>query len=119
LRILCADDNVLLGDVMLCLFRRAGHTAEHVANGQEAWERLCEGHYDVLVTDHHMPGLNGLELVELARQGSFAGRIVVHTSSLTPDQVERYRGLGVAAIVIKSSSAEELIRAVETDAVGW
>lgn len=114
LRILCADDNAMLGDMMLCLFSRAGHWVEHVANGLDAWERISADvlNYDVILTDHQMPGLTGLELVELLRQAKFRGRIVVHTSALTPAEFERYRALGVANIVIKSARAEQLLTAV-------
>lgn len=114
LRILCADDNAMLGDMMLCLFSRAGHWVEYVENGLDAWERVSSGisHFDVVLTDHQMPGLTGLELVELLRQAHFRGRIVVHTSALTPAEFERYRAFGVAEIILKSAHAEQLLTAV-------
>lgn len=114
LRILCADDNAMLGDMMLCLFSQAGHWVEHAENGLDAWERISAdlSNFDVVLTDHQMPGLTGLELVELLRESKFRGRIVVHTSALTAAELERYRALGVAEIVIKSARAEQLLMAV-------
>jgi CheY-like chemotaxis protein len=114
LRILCADDNAMLGDMMLCLFSRAGHWVEHVGNGVDAWERISadNSNFDVVLTDHQMPGLTGLQLVELLRQANFQGRIIVHTSALTAAESERYRSFGVAEIVIKSARAEQLLAVV-------
>ena len=114
LRILCADDNTMLGDMMVCLFSRAGHWVEHVENGLHAWEKLSAdvANYDVVLTDHQMPGLTGLELVELLRQANFPGRIVVHTSALTAAESDRYRAFGVAEIVLKSSQADRLLTVV-------
>lgn len=116
LRILCADDNAILGNVMLCFFAKAGHWVEHVNDGLRAWDRLSQDltNFDVVVTDHQMPGLTGLELVELLRQANYSGRIVVHSSSLKHEEIEAYRGLGVASIVQKAARADELLTAVET-----
>lgn len=114
LHILCADDNVMLGDMMVCLFSRAGHWVEHVENGLDAWEKLSAdvSNYDVVLTDHQMPGLTGLELVELLRQANFPGRIVVHTSALTAAEADRYRAFRVAEIVLKSAQADRLLNVV-------
>lgn len=116
LRILCAEDNELLGDVMLQLFAKAGHWVEYFENGRRAWERMEPdlAGFDVVVTDHQMPELTGLQLVERLRQGGFSGRVVVHCSGLTPEQAARYRQHGVQAIVIKSCRAEQLLAAVES-----
>ena len=115
LRILCADDNTMLGDVMIQFFSMAGHAVEHVADGLEAWERLSRdiGHFDVLVTDNQMPGLNGLELVKLLRQTNYRGRIIVHSGSLSAKEVAGYRAFGVDSIIAKATQAEELLNVVE------
>ena len=115
LRILCADDNTMLGDVMIQFFSTAGHAVEHVADGLEAWERLSRdiGHFDVLVTDNQMPGLNGLELVKLLRQTNYRGRIIVHSGSLSAKEVAGYRAFGVDSIIAKATQAEELLNVVE------
>lgn len=118
LRILCADDNVLLGDVLVRLFSNGGHHIQHVADGLDAWElisRDLEG-FDVLITDHQMPGLTGLELVELLRQTSFRGRIFVHSASLSAAVQQSYAGFGVDEIVGKGCRPELLLRAVEKKA---
>ena len=114
LHVLCADDNVILGEIMLCLLAREGHWVEQVEDGAKAWERLSTNinGFDVLVTDHEMPGMTGLELVERVRAANFTGRIVVHSSGVTPEQVARYRALGAAQFVSKASNADELLRAV-------
>lgn len=114
LHVLCADDNVILGEIMLCLLAREGHWVEQVEDGAKAWDRLSADidSFDVVVTDHQMPGLTGLELVERLRSAKFSGRIVVHSSGVTPEQAARYRALGATQFVPKASTADELLRAV-------
>lgn len=115
LSILCADDNLLLGEVLVRVFDRAGHRVEHVGDGLAAWERLSHhlAAFDVVVTDHHMPGLNGAQLVELLREAGYAGRIIVHSSSLTDEIRETYQRLGVTTFVPKTCKPEALLSALQ------
>ena len=115
LQILFADDNVQLGEVLVQYFTLAGHTAEHAAAGTTAWEKISidVGHFDVVITDNDMPGLNGLELVELLREADYKGQIIVYTSALTPRESEKYRGLRVDRIFSKGSDAAAVMSAVE------
>lgn len=115
LRILCADDNSLLADVLQRLFSTAGHEVEHMTDGSEAWDKLSKNisYFDVLITGHHMPGLNGVELVERLRKANYPGRIVVHSSAISDPDRQTYRLLGVKHIVAKTAPAEELLAIVE------
>lgn len=115
LRILCVDDDSMLSDVLVRLFSTAGHEVQHAANGLEAWDKVSTNiaYFDVLITDHQMPGLDGLELVELLHEANYAGRIVVHSSAISDLENERYRALGVSRVVRKPAQAEELLAVVE------
>lgn len=115
LRILCAEDTALLGEIIARLLQSRGHWVEHVLDGLEAWSRveLNLTRYDVVVTDQEMPGLNGLEFVARMAQAGYSGRIVVYSTSIPEEMAARYRAFGVHAIIGKSSRAENLIAAVE------
>lgn len=115
LRILVADDNMQLGEVLVQYFALAGHTAEHAADGMAAWEKVSKDvrHFDVVITDNNMPELNGLELVELLREADYKGRIIVYTSALTSHESEKYRELKVDRILSKGSDAAAVLSAVE------
>lgn len=116
LRILCVDDNVELGKLLVHLLDLAGHTAMHAADGAEAWARFGEAliPYDLVLTDHDMPQLNGLAFVSRLRSGGYDGRIIVHTSGLRPETRDRYHALGVERIIPKCISTEELLEVVRT-----
>ena len=81
-----------------------GHDVECVFDAQVAWERVSANPwaFDVLITEHQMPRLSGLGLVQKLRETAFAGRIVVESGNLTPELEESFRGLRVDRIVRKT-----------------
>lgn len=103
LRILYADDFIELRNFLHTLLTRDGHLVETVADGREAldWLRLAGPAVDLLITDHHMPNMNGLDLVRWVRRTSFAGKIIVFSSELGEAVHDEYRRLGVDLILPK------------------
>ena len=103
LRILYADDLPELRGLLKEVLTHDGHHVETVSDGGEALERLKQplGPFDLLITDHHMPGVNGLDLVRQTRQLAYPGKIVVFSSELSEDVMEQYRQFDVDAILPK------------------
>lgn len=103
LRILYADDVLELRKFITAMLTREGHLVETVADGAEAleWIERAPNAFDLLITDHHMPRLNGLELVRAVRHLPFAGKIIVFSSELSELVHERYRRLNVDLILPK------------------
>ena len=66
-RILVVDDEPAVREYAQLVLERAGHQVEVASNGLEAQELLHSGGYDVVVTDHVMPGVRGRELVRWIR----------------------------------------------------
>jgi CheY-like chemotaxis protein len=103
LRILYADDVLQLREFMTVMLAREGHLVETVEDGADAleWIERAPTAFDLLITDHHMPRLNGLELVRAVRHLPFAGKIIVFSSELNELVHERYRRLNVDLILPK------------------
>lgn len=103
LRILYADDMRELRDLMKMVLTKQGYEVETVESGGPALRRLGEtpAPFDLLVTDHHMPGINGLELVRQTREAAFPGKIVVFSSEISDEVHEQYRRFAVDAILPK------------------
>jgi len=109
LRVLYADDMEELRNIIEIYFRRDGHAIECVADGNIALERVtADPHFDLVITDHHMPVMKGLELVRGLREIGFAGRTMVFSSELSPAVLAEYQQLHVDRILMKPIYPSEL-----------
>ena len=103
LHILYADDVRELRLLLEVALGRDGHSVETVPDGRQALARITAtpAAFDLLITDHHMPVMNGLELVSRLRALPFAGKIIVFSSELGEEVAAAYRRLQVDYILPK------------------
>ena len=103
LRILYAEDVRQLRELLTVVLTKEGHTVECVPDGLEALEKITAGptDYDLLITDHHMPNMTGLDLVTHLRALPFPGKIIVFSSELSPTVSFAYRQLKVEYLLPK------------------
>lgn len=63
-RILLVEDDETLRRFLTQALRRAGHTVCDFGDGAIAYARAAAGHFDLLLTDIVMPGMDGIELAK-------------------------------------------------------
>ena len=115
LRILCADDSAVNRSLLAGILRRQGYRVTCVRDGSEAFDVIsgCPDYFGLLITDHDMPGMNGLELVTLLRHTPFRGRIILNSATVTPDDLRCYRRESVEALLHKPVNPATLLALVE------
>jgi CheY-like chemotaxis protein len=89
LRILLAEDNPINMMLIRELLRRRGHIVTEVTTGNDAVQAMVNGSFDLLLTDIHMPGMDGIEAaraIRLAEQRS--GRPRTPIVALTADALD-------------------------------
>lgn len=111
-RVLYAEDLQDLRELMRLILQRAGYEIETVADGAEALRRLRapRADFDLLITDHHMPVMNGLELVRRLPDIPFLGKVMVFSSEIDPAVHREYHRLGVKLILPKPIRPDMLRR---------
>ena len=110
LRVLYAEDLRDLREVARMALTRDGHTIECVPDGLQALQKIQAqpDSLDLLITDHHMPQMNGLELVTALRALPFSAKIIVFSSELSPVVAAAYHALNVDRILPKPIFPSEL-----------
>jgi YesN/AraC family two-component response regulator len=69
--------------------------------------------FDVIITDHRMPRMNGLDLVRRLRVRKFAGKIIVLSAYLTKENIQAYEELQVDMMLAKPFDVGELQLAMD------
>ncbi|MBU6172658.1 MAG: response regulator [Planctomycetes bacterium] len=67
-RVLVAEDNLVLGELLRFNLERAGLRVAVAINGRDAIEQLRMEPFDLLVTDYEMPIFNGEQICDAARR---------------------------------------------------
>ncbi len=102
-RILVADDSLVMRTLVELMLVKAGFRVFTAVNGQEAWELLQKVPIHLVVADICMPHLNGLELTRLIRADERLRPLPVVLMSAIDTDEERQQGLacGASAFVMK------------------
>src|SRR5438093_8819592 len=80
-------------------------------SGPEAVQHFATNRIDLVLTDIHMPGFTGLELMDDMKKIQFKPEILVMTANATPENVEIARRLGARSVILKPFDDLEVIEA--------
>ena len=67
-RILAADDSAAMREIVAATLAEAGYEVTTACDGQEALAIALKAQFDLVLTDQHMPTMDGLELIQSLRQ---------------------------------------------------
>jgi two-component system alkaline phosphatase synthesis response regulator PhoP len=114
-KILVADDEIHIVQVVAMKFRNNGFEVVTAENGTDAYKICCEEKPDLIITDYQMPGMTGIELVEKLRQKPEFAEIpvIILTArgfAIEDDQKDK---LGITECLSKPFSPKELLQHVE------
>lgn len=114
MRVLFAEDEYDLNDIVCQKLRKEGYTVDACYDGQEALEYLAVTDYDAVILDIMMPKVNGYEVLKKLREDRKRTPVLFLTAR---DSVEdRVLGLdsGANDYLIKPFSFDELMARIRT-----
>ena len=113
--ILVVDDSTTIRQVILFCLIEAGYQVIEAVDGQNALEKLAKHQVDLLLTDLHMPKMNGLELAKEVRASAkhkFIPILVLTTESQLSVK-EEGKSIGVTGWFVKPFEPEQLIKVIK------
>jgi len=115
LNILVVDDEAPVTASIKVVLGSAGHSVDVLHDGEEALTRLAEfpNHYHLLITDHLMCKVSGIQFLLQLPVNAFRGKIIVLSAYLTPQLEKDFKSLGAERIIRKPFDLDELRTAVE------
>jgi NarL family two-component system response regulator LiaR len=115
IRILIADDHIVMRQGLSALIDEEPNieVIAQAANGQEAVDLFLQTKPDIVLMDLAMPGKDGLEAIQEIIAADPAAKILVLTSY--SDEIKVFAAIQAGALgyLLKATSAEELLSAIE------
>jgi hydroxymethylpyrimidine pyrophosphatase-like HAD family hydrolase/CheY-like chemotaxis protein len=114
-RILVVEDSAGVARSLrlgLGLYGDGMYQAEACGSGEEALKRLAEAHFDLLISDLRLPGIDGLTLIERGRQLNPGMRAILITAFGSPELEERAQQQANAYLA-KPFTLQDILRSVE------
>lgn len=114
--ILFADDAPSVRIIVGGVLRSAGYQAVECSDGEQALEHLMNNAVDVIVTDLHMPGLDGLDLIRKVRSDGSPNKftpIIMLTTEAQAERKREGREAGATAWIVKPFDGDMLLKVVE------
>jgi len=107
-RMLIADDQANMREMLVATFMDRGFTVAQASNGIDAINLLREEPYDVVITDYNMPGENGLAVLRAARESSPDAKVILITAYGTIDIAVEAMRLGASDFIQKPFKIAEI-----------
>ncbi len=113
MKLLVVEDDRTVGQYVKRGLAEAGFHVDLVGDGAEGLRVASEGHYDVVVLDLRLPGLDGREVLRTLRDRGNTVPVLVLTAQDTVDFKVQALRMGADDYVTKPFALEELLARVE------
>ena len=113
-QILCIDDDPVVLLTNAGLLESLGYAVTSVDNGQDALALLDSdpARFDLVVTDHNMPGLSGLDVARVLATTAPALPVLICSGYIDADLCRQADAVGVRGLVRKEHTVDDLGPAV-------
>ena len=109
--VLVAEDDPVNAELLQDLLESRGWRVDVAADGAATLARMADHHYDLLLLDLHMPKVDGVDVLRLAREGNVPrpGWVVVVTADLMYGIREDLANKGADALLSKPINVAALL----------
>jgi DNA-binding response OmpR family regulator len=113
-RILLVDDDPMITELVVDMLGMEGYDVDTATNGMEALQKLERQHYDLIITDLHMPKLDGSGFYRELGQRKLHSlkRIIFLTGTTGVSEEHRFVQESGVPVLLKPFNVAELIELV-------
>ncbi|GBE27040.1 transcriptional regulatory protein ZraR [bacterium BMS3Bbin03] len=107
--VLIVDDEPEILQLLEILLTRKGFHVRTAENGMDAFVKLEQNHFSVLLTDIKMPAMDGMKLIEIAKRDFPEVKILVFTGFGAMDTEQKALRMGASKYFLKPLPMEDLL----------
>jgi DNA-binding NtrC family response regulator len=108
-KIMIVDDEPAVLELMLRIFNQSGFIAQGTTSGKEAFARISRGGFHLLLTDVHIPDLNGIELIHKVHALFPRMEAMAMSGFGTEATKEKLERLGIFGYIEKPGDPEKIV----------
>src|SRR5215213_6080710 len=112
--ILVIEDEPSIGDALRLILECNNYVVAVALTGHDGIERACGRNFELVITDLHLPDMDGFEIIDALRRHDPHRLFILITSHGTPETFAEARRRGAAGTLSKPFSPSEIVRLVET-----
>ncbi len=109
LRALVVDDSPEILRLLTVYLSRCGAIVHAATHGAEALDIIQAEEFGVVITDLHMPGMDGMTLIKALRSMGITARIAAMSAHISTDLEEQCREAGCCCLIPKPIDRDDLI----------
>ena len=113
LQILVIDDEPLVRSLLKQVLEKAGHTVAEAVNGREGVRSFRESHFDLVITDHGMPEMNGLDAAFRIKKQAPQTPVLLITGWDTESTAPFQKPSGIDELISKPFDLENILDLVQ------
>jgi PAS domain S-box-containing protein len=113
LQILVIDDEPLVRNLLKRVLENAGHDVTEAGDGQEGVRCFRENNFDLVITDHGMPVMNGLDAAFRIKKLSPEIPVLLITGWQTETDATFQKPSGIDEFITKPFDLEKLVELVD------
>jgi two-component system response regulator (stage 0 sporulation protein F) len=107
-RILLVDDDVPIRSSLRVFFEAEGCEFQGVESAEKALEEVGRQHYDVIIADYRLPGMNGLEFLRKIRETHPRTKKIFTTAHVRRELFSEARQMGAIGCIEKPLTVEKI-----------
>ncbi|MFT4879139.1 MAG: DNA-binding NtrC family response regulator, partial [Flavobacteriales bacterium] len=112
-RILWADDEIDLLKPHVIFLEQKGYEVSTINNGSEAVDMVKDEYFDIVFLDENMPGLSGLETLQLIKENDPTLPVIMITKSEEEHIMEDAIGSKISDYLIKPVNPNQILLSVK------
>ena len=112
-KILIVDDEVMLKMLLKKVLAEEGYAVFCVNSGSSAIKNIKRKKFDLVLLDLEMPGIGGIETLEIIRKIDRNLSVILLSAHLTRDNIKKAVKLGISGYIEKSFKLDEIKFAVK------
>ncbi len=112
-KILVVDDETYVRDLLTRVLARRGHDVDTATDGESALQRMSERHYDLVLTDVVMPGIDGFDLLRRVKANYPGVTVIVLTGYARKQSISDFMLYGADEYLSKPFQVQALLDSVD------